>query len=48
MGRESAYSGSSVTWEQVLKSTRRLGPEKYEFGPVPVAEVAIPGKYKFL
>ncbi len=47
MGRESAYSGKSVTYEQVLNSPRRLGPEKYEFGPLPVAEVAIPGKYKF-
>jgi predicted dehydrogenase len=45
MGRESAYAGRSVTWDEVLNG-RRLGPEKYEFGPLPFPEVAIPGKYK--
>lgn len=47
MGRESAYSGKSVTYEQVLHSSKRLGPEKHEWGSLPVAEVAIPGKYQF-
>ena len=48
MGRESAYSGQTIEWEQALNSNTRLGPEKYEFGPVPFPEVAIPGKYKFV
>jgi hypothetical protein len=30
-----------------MESTRRLGPEKYEFGPFPVAAVAMPGTYTF-
>jgi predicted dehydrogenase len=47
MGRESAYSGQSVEWDQALNSKSRLGPEKYEFGPLPFPEVAIPGQYKF-
>ena len=47
MGRESAYSGQSVEWEKALNSTVRLGPEKYEFGPLPVPPVALPGKYRF-
>ena len=47
MGRESAYSGQTIDWEQALNSTLRLGPEKYEFGSLPFPEVAIPGKYKF-
>jgi predicted dehydrogenase len=47
MGRESAYSGQSVEWDQALNSKTRLGPDKYEFGAMPFPEVAIPGKYKF-
>ena len=46
MGRESAYSGKSVEWEEALNSSQRLGPDKYEMGPVPFPEVAIPGQYK--
>ena len=47
MGRESAYSGQIVEWDQTLNSNKRLGPEKYEFGPLPFPEVAIPGHYQF-
>ena len=47
MGRESAYSGRSVTWEEVLNSQTRLGPEKYEMGNLPFPDVAVPGQYKF-
>jgi hypothetical protein len=46
MGRESAYSGQFVEWDQMLKSNKRLGPEKYEFGPLPFPAVAIPGQYQ--
>jgi myo-inositol 2-dehydrogenase / D-chiro-inositol 1-dehydrogenase len=34
MGRTAAYTGQKVTWEDMLNSTERLGPEKYEMGPV--------------
>ena len=47
MGRVSAYTGRSVTWDQVLYSKQSLAPSRWEFGPVPVPEVAIPGKYQF-
>jgi predicted dehydrogenase len=47
MGRESCYSGQVIEWTAALNSNKRLGPEKYEFGPLPFPEVAIPGKYKF-
>jgi predicted dehydrogenase len=47
MGRESAYSGRTITWEEALNSQRSLGPENYEFGDLPFPEVAIPGKYVF-
>jgi predicted dehydrogenase len=45
-GRESAYSGTIVEWDQMLNSTHRLGPDKYEFGPLPFPPVAVPGQYK--
>jgi predicted dehydrogenase len=45
MGRESAYSGRSVEWDELLNSNTKLGPPKYEFGSLPFPEVAIPGKY---
>jgi predicted dehydrogenase len=35
MGRESAYTGKFVSWEQVMASTLKLGPDSYELGPVP-------------
>ena len=47
MGRESAYCGRSVTWDEVLNSSTRLGPQKYEFGDLPFPEVPTPGQYKF-
>lgn len=34
MGRMAAYTGKEVTWEEVVNSDLRLGPETYEFGPV--------------
>ena len=47
LGREAAYSGKEITWDDAMKSTTRLGPEKVEFGPYPVPPVAMPGTYKF-
>jgi predicted dehydrogenase len=48
MGRESAYSGRSVTWEEAINSNTRLGPEGYDLAAsLPFPEVAIPGQYKF-
>lgn len=47
MGRMSAYTGKVVTWDFVM-NTSRLNllerAEKLEFGPMPVDEVALPGK----
>ncbi|HEX7071917.1 MAG TPA: Gfo/Idh/MocA family oxidoreductase [Rhodothermales bacterium] len=45
MGRESAYTGQPVTWEQAL-NMRSLGPAKYEFGPAEFPAVAVPGVYR--
>jgi hypothetical protein len=46
MGRISAYTGKKVTWDEMMKSDLKLGPENFEFGdvdmefPVPVPGVA--------
>lgn len=34
MGRMAAYTGREITWEEILTSDLRLGPDTYEFGPV--------------
>jgi myo-inositol 2-dehydrogenase/D-chiro-inositol 1-dehydrogenase len=47
MGRVSAYSGQTVTWDQVLNSKEDLSPSRYELGVLPESEVAIPGRYRF-
>lgn len=47
-GRMAAYTGQTVTWEQALNSTEDLSPPAYEFGPMLVAPVAIPGQTKLL
>lgn len=44
MGRMSAYTGKMVTWEQALESQEDLMPKVWEFGPLPVAAVAVPGQ----
>jgi len=47
MGREAAYSGQRITWEQMLKSTQSLAPAKYAFGDHKPMAVPVPGRYKF-
>ncbi len=42
MGRESAYTGKDVTWEQMMNSGMSLGPKTYAFGPVPNIPETIP------
>jgi predicted dehydrogenase len=48
MGRMATYTGQNISWEQALNSKEDLTPPKYEFGPLPVAEVAKPGVTKFV
>ena len=44
MGRSAAYTGRTVTWDDIFKSDMDLGPKKIEFGPVDmVFETPIPG-----
>lgn len=46
MGRDSAYTGKTISWDEAMNSTERLGPSTYALGPVtalkPVAPV--PGR----
>lgn len=44
IGRESAYTGKQIKWDDAMNSTLDLLPAKLEFGPAPIPEVAIPGK----
>lgn len=44
MGRESAYTGLEVTWDELMNSDQRLGPTDYTMGPVNLkAEPPVPG-----
>jgi len=44
MGRTAAYTGQKVTWDEMMNSTMKLGPEKYEMGPVSMEfPVPVPG-----
>lgn len=44
MGRVSAYTGKEVTWDEMMNSNLRLGPEKYAMGPVGIkATVPVAG-----
>ncbi|MEA1877805.1 MAG: Gfo/Idh/MocA family oxidoreductase [Bacteroidota bacterium] len=44
MGREAAYTGKLITWEQINKSTMRMGPTEYLMGPVDMKiETPVPG-----
>jgi predicted dehydrogenase len=47
MGRMATYTGQLITWDKALNSKEDLTPPHYEFGPLAVAPVAIPGVTKF-
>lgn len=42
-GRQAAYTGKLVTFQQIATGTDNLMPAKLEFGPMTVPPVAIPG-----
>ncbi|MCC8132993.1 MAG: Gfo/Idh/MocA family oxidoreductase [Tannerellaceae bacterium] len=47
LGREAAYTGKPITWEEIMASNLRYGPETYEMGPLPFykeGEAPKPGK----
>jgi predicted dehydrogenase len=47
LGREAAYSGRAVSWDDAMKSQRRLGPREYTMGSHAMPAVAMPGSYRF-
>ncbi|MEI6680438.1 MAG: hypothetical protein WCL21_17645, partial [Mariniphaga sp.] len=48
MGRESAYSGAAVTWEEIANSNLNYLPEKLEIGKMDMSSyvIRVPGKAK--
>lgn len=48
MGRMATYTGQEVTWEQALNSEQDLSPEKYDWGPAPQVQIAVPGITKLI
>ena len=48
MGRMSAYTGKTITWEEALASKENLGPAKYEWATLPTPPVAVPGVTPFV
>jgi hypothetical protein len=44
LGREAAYTGGLVTWDECFNSNERLGPTEYAWGEAPEPVVPIPGK----
>jgi hypothetical protein len=49
LGRLAAYTGLQVRWDWVMANSQLdLMPKKLEFGPMPVAPVAIPGQEELI
>ncbi|MFB6272003.1 MAG: Gfo/Idh/MocA family protein [Salinibacter sp.] len=46
MGREAAYTGQELTWDQIKNAEMDLRPETMEFGSLPFPDVAEPGSTK--
>ena len=51
MGREAAYTGQEVTWDEMLNAKQSLTPPAFTgpsaaFGPLPVPPVPMPGRTK--
>lgn len=46
-GREAAYTGREITWDEIMASDLRYGPSEYKLGPLPDYEegvAPVPGK----
>lgn len=46
LGREAAYTGQELTWDEVLNAEQDLTPPQTDFGPLEVPPVPMPGKTK--
>lgn len=47
IGREAAYSGQVIKWDEAMESNQKLGPDRPDWGAAPEVEVKMPGKYRF-
>lgn len=47
LGREVAYSGKRISWDEIMNSQQNLSPASYD-GPAPEVVVPMPGTYKFV
>lgn len=43
MGRLAAYTGKTLSWDEAVSNSEKLGPAQYEWTDVPEPPVAIPG-----
>ena len=43
LGRESSYTGKTITWDEMANSTLDLFPKSYQLGPAPQRGVPMPG-----
>ena len=48
LGREAAYSGQPVEWDQIRRAQLDLAPPRIEVGDVPVPPVPRPGLYRLI
>jgi hypothetical protein len=48
MGRTAAYTGQVITPDNILDSKENLSPPKYEFGPLAMPPVPVPGTKRFV
>ncbi len=46
MGREAAYTGQEITWDDVMNAELDLGPDTYKFSSLPIPDVPAPGQTK--
>ena len=47
LGREAAYTGKRITWDEIMSSELRYGPTEYKMADLPdyhEGEAPIPGK----
>ena len=47
LGREAAYTGKRITWDEIMSSNLRYGPIEYNMGDLPDYKeglVPVPGK----
>jgi len=48
LGRMATYTGQEITWDEAMASTQDLSPKSYDWGPIDVPSVAMPGITQFV